>query len=170
MAYCIYTSASVLLNDVNAGDREAGEGMHTLLRALRGGIATCPILQRSLDIITNNLRPPKSGLQPPSAQPRPQDVQSVPLGAHDLGADWFTQDHTADLSTLFGQHENATTYDPSGTIPTSLLPAFLFSDGANDSAAGLFSGALANDPFSALDCFPENRMDGLSNDWFTDGL
>ncbi len=55
MAYCIYTGASVMTHDVKAGDVTAGRKMQTFLRALQQGISTCPLLQRSLDIITNSL-------------------------------------------------------------------------------------------------------------------
>jgi hypothetical protein len=55
IAYCIYTAASVMMQDVRSGDLEAGSRMETLLRALRQGRRTCPVLQRSLDIITNGI-------------------------------------------------------------------------------------------------------------------
>ena len=173
MAYCIYTSASVLLNDVNAGDREAREGMDTLLRALRGGIATCPVLQRSLDIITNNLRPVKSAAPArasPAGQGQSNATDNMPLTAHDLTSDWLGPQHNTDMTGLFGQQDNSNTLGTNGNIPTSLLPAFLFSDGAGDSATSLFGSGLGNDPFSSLDCFPEVRMDSLSSEWFTSGL
>lgn len=60
MAYCLYTGASVMMQDVNAGDLEANVKMMTFLEALEEGTKTCPIVQRSLDII-------KSGLTPNSA-------------------------------------------------------------------------------------------------------
>lgn len=56
MAYCIYTAASVMMQDVKKGDFEAHVKMQTFLQALRQGITTCPVVQRSLDIITNGLR------------------------------------------------------------------------------------------------------------------
>lgn len=56
MSYCIYTAASVMIKDVKAGDLEANETMQTFLRALRQGIKTCPLIQRSLDIINNSLQ------------------------------------------------------------------------------------------------------------------
>lgn len=61
MAYCIYTGASVMIKDVKAGDLEASSKMQTFLRALKQGTKTCPLLQRSLDIINNSLNsnPPR---------------------------------------------------------------------------------------------------------------
>lgn len=56
MSYCIYTGASVITQDAKSGDIDATLKMQTFLRALRQGITTCPILQRSLDIITKNFR------------------------------------------------------------------------------------------------------------------
>jgi hypothetical protein len=56
MAYCIYTAASVMMQDVKTGDIDANIKMQTFLHALRQGITTCPVVQRSLDIITSGLR------------------------------------------------------------------------------------------------------------------
>lgn len=56
MSYCIYTAASVMIKDVKAGDLEANGKMKTFLRALKQGTNTCPLTQRSLDIINNNLQ------------------------------------------------------------------------------------------------------------------
>jgi len=56
MGYCIYTGASAVTHDVKAGDVDASRKMQTFLRALQQGTATCPLLQRSLDIINNCLR------------------------------------------------------------------------------------------------------------------
>lgn len=56
MAYCIYTAASAMAQDVKSGELEAKVKMSTFLRALKGGLKTCPILQRSIDIINNSLQ------------------------------------------------------------------------------------------------------------------
>jgi len=72
IAYCIYTVASVMVHDVNKGDVDAK--MMTFLRALKEGITTCPVVQRSLDIINNGL---KSGVND-TAQTRPET-----FSAHD---------------------------------------------------------------------------------------
>jgi hypothetical protein len=65
MAYCIYTAASAMIQDVKAGDLDTTAKMRTLLRALEGGKATCPVVQRSLDIINNSLHSPLT--EPPSS-------------------------------------------------------------------------------------------------------
>ena len=44
------------MQDVKSGDFEASIKMQTFLHALRQGINTCPVIQRSLDIITKGLR------------------------------------------------------------------------------------------------------------------
>jgi hypothetical protein len=54
IAYCIYTGASVMVHDVNKGNVDAK--MMTFLRALKDGITTCPVVQRSLDIINNGIK------------------------------------------------------------------------------------------------------------------
>ncbi|KAL2867481.1 Zn(II)2Cys6 transcription factor [Aspergillus lucknowensis] len=56
MSYCIYTGASVMVKDAKSGDLEASGKIQTFLRALKGGIKTCPLIQRSLDIINNSLQ------------------------------------------------------------------------------------------------------------------
>jgi hypothetical protein len=55
MAYCIYTAASAMIQDVKAGDVDAKAKMSTFIRALKGGVTTCPVVQRSIDIINNSL-------------------------------------------------------------------------------------------------------------------
>ncbi|KAH8690326.1 fungal-specific transcription factor domain-containing protein [Talaromyces proteolyticus] len=55
MAYCVYTAASAIIQDVKEGDANASEKMNTFLRALKGGLTTCPIVQRSIDIINSGL-------------------------------------------------------------------------------------------------------------------
>ena len=67
MAYCIYTAASVTMQDIKTGDEGAQSKMQTFLKALQEGITTCPIVQRSLDIITDGLRGPLSA--PSQSQP-----------------------------------------------------------------------------------------------------
>lgn len=57
IAYCIYTGASALVHDVRAGDVDASFKMETYFRALKQGQRTCPLLQRSQEIISNGLRP-----------------------------------------------------------------------------------------------------------------
>ena len=65
MAYCIYTGASAIIQDVKSGNPEASSNMTTFIRALQGGLATCPAMQRSLDIIINSLQKPSATeLQP----------------------------------------------------------------------------------------------------------
>ncbi|KAE8153537.1 fungal-specific transcription factor domain-containing protein [Aspergillus avenaceus] len=56
VAYCIYTGASVMMQDIKRGDYDAQVKLQTFLQALRQGTTTCPIVQRSLHIITNSLR------------------------------------------------------------------------------------------------------------------
>jgi hypothetical protein len=57
IAYCVYTAASATIQEAKDGDFEANGKMMTFLEALKQGTKTCPVVQRSLDIITNNLKP-----------------------------------------------------------------------------------------------------------------
>jgi hypothetical protein len=43
------------MQDVKMGDMNANAKMQTLLRCLEGGTRSCPLIQRSIDIITTNL-------------------------------------------------------------------------------------------------------------------
>ncbi|KAL1893025.1 hypothetical protein Sste5346_006706 [Sporothrix stenoceras] len=58
MAYCVYTGASVLVQDIKQShgkDAAAASKIQTFLRALRLGVVSCPLVRRSLDIITDSL-------------------------------------------------------------------------------------------------------------------
>jgi hypothetical protein len=78
VGYCIYTGASVMTHDVKAGDVDASRKMQTFLRALHQGTKTCPILQRSLDIINNCLRTDPASYT--GSTPRPEDTLNVMIG------------------------------------------------------------------------------------------
>src|SRR3954447_12004114 len=69
IAYCIYTGASAMLQGVKSGDSEASTRMETFLRALNTGVQSCPILQRSLDIINASMNIP---IPIPEAQSAPR--------------------------------------------------------------------------------------------------
>lgn len=58
MAYCVYTAASAIVQDVRSGDSIARNRMNTFLRALKGSCTTCPVVQRSIDIIMNSIKNP----------------------------------------------------------------------------------------------------------------
>jgi len=53
-----------MIPDVKAGDLEAEAKMRTFRRALNGAITSCPIVQRSIDIINNSLQSDSSSLGP----------------------------------------------------------------------------------------------------------
>lgn len=73
MGYCIYTAASVMVQDARAGDTVASRKLETFLRALGTAGKTCQLIQRSLDIITNSLNgaeaPRLSTARPNQAMP-----------------------------------------------------------------------------------------------------
>lgn len=55
MAYCTYTAATIAVEDLNDGASGALEGVKTFIRALEGAKVTCPVVQRSLDIIQSSI-------------------------------------------------------------------------------------------------------------------
>lgn len=79
MAYCIYTGAAVLLQDVRTGNnsQEASTRLQTFTRALKRGVAKCPLLQRSLDHIDKELRLNSDpGVAPSQTQQDPTNSHS----------------------------------------------------------------------------------------------
>ncbi|CAF3605235.1 unnamed protein product [Fusarium graminearum] len=56
MGYCIYTGASAVLEDAKNNGGASHPTMQTFLRALNGGMARCPLLERSLHIIIKGLK------------------------------------------------------------------------------------------------------------------
>jgi len=96
MGYCIYTGASVMIHDVKAGDTDATQKMQTFLRALQQGTTTCPILQRSLDIINNCL---KADPNPYTGNvPRPEDAFNALNGNYLPAFPYLDLQHGADSS------------------------------------------------------------------------
>jgi hypothetical protein len=60
MGYCIYTGASVILEDAAKDSEAAHATLRTFLRALNTGMRRCRLLERSLNIIVKEM----SRLQP----------------------------------------------------------------------------------------------------------
>lgn len=73
MAYCIYTGATALLQDVKAGNADAFAKMQTFTRALKTGLKKCPLLQRSLENIEKGLQSTMRPQVPPRASQTPPD-------------------------------------------------------------------------------------------------
>jgi hypothetical protein len=82
--------------------------MNTFLRALKGAIASCPIEQRSIDIINNSL----NSLQPDPADLRPQSDSTVDGSRNYLPAFPYQSEHSNEA--MFGNLE----------IDSSLLECF----------------------------------------------
>lgn len=148
MAYCAYTSASITLQDYRAGLPDAQRRMQTFLRALTAALTTCPVLQRSIDIINNalNERPPApaSTIAPPSLSTLTSAIRNEPIADDPMALfDWGN-----DISTQDGRLGSGD--------PNVLLPAFLFGDSQPQpsSWSGVDFGAG-----TSLDCFPEIQLD-----------
>ncbi|KAE8329954.1 fungal-specific transcription factor domain-containing protein [Aspergillus sergii] len=84
MSYCIYTGASVLMQDVKKGDFDAQVKIQTFLQALRQGTTACPVVQRSLHIITNSLR--ADATNAPDTRPACAPAGPTPLARNYLPA------------------------------------------------------------------------------------
>lgn len=146
MAYCIYTGASVMTHDVKTGDVEAGRKMQTFLRALRQGMVACPLLQRSLDIITNSLRS--------------DNQRSSPAAAPAATVAVATPNNTRNGNNPVADTLAAANY----------LPAFPYLDLPVGSGFGIDNAinlpGMDLDAFSILDSFPENHIDTTSAEWY----
>ncbi|KAI0125266.1 fungal-specific transcription factor domain-containing protein [Xylariales sp. AK1849] len=92
MAYCIYTSASVMVQDSKAGDALASRKTETFLRALKTAAKTCHLIQRSLDIITNGLNSEVTGIAAVNPNPASENL----LNRHYLPAFPY-RDHQTNL-------------------------------------------------------------------------
>lgn len=55
MGYCIYTGASVSLEDAKKNNNSAHPSLRTFLRALNSGMRRCRLLERSLNIIIKEM-------------------------------------------------------------------------------------------------------------------
>ena len=190
MAYCMYTAASVLIYDVKAGDLVATQALETLMRALRCGVATCPIVHRSLDIITSSLKlelpsrlntPSTSGTQMhtgignglmatslqeiQSSEPR-GGVHNMPTALANYGN--MGQPNGATTLPDINPMTWNTTFPINNDLSTrGYLPAFPFTDVPVDlNGLAPSAGQWDGDAFSLLDCFPENRFEGIEGNWY----
>lgn len=183
-AYCIYTGASVLVRDVKAGNELARVKLDNLLTALRGGLTTCPILRRSIDIVERGLANREG-----RGSSRPHDTNTTSLPRHmaatqptssvrDPNLQWRTTgvpDWSIDSASAPAiQH----TMDPQAVWPTNQdsnlwltgtsdlgLPAFPFMAADLETAGNAPHTRPTMDTFNILDCFPEARMDQAQGDW-----
>lgn len=137
MAYCIYTGASVMTHDVKTGDLDAGRKMQTFLRALRHGMVTCPLLQRSLHIITNSLQ---------------SDIPGPSLNA--------TANPISSNTNPVMNNLTASNY-----LPAFPYMDLQVGNGFNASDSISLPG-MDLDAFSMLDCFPENHIDTTTSEWY----
>ncbi|VUC20450.1 unnamed protein product [Clonostachys rosea] len=131
MGYCIYTGASAILEDAKRNKGPASQTLKTYLRALNAGMKTCPLLERSLQIIVKGLnRYPADSSLTFSDHPQPQGVAEVDF------------------------HVNSATMN-------SYIPAFpyLGPDMSMDFCGGSYLGNQNPDSMSMLDCFPEMQTD-----------
>ncbi|CAI6080465.1 unnamed protein product [Clonostachys chloroleuca] len=131
MGYCIYTGASAILEDAKCNKGPASQTLKTYLRALNAGMKTCPLLERSLQIIVKGLnRYPSSSSMNLSGHSQSQGVAEVDF------------------------HLNAATAN-------SYIPAFpyLGPDMSMDFCGSSYLGNQNPDSMSMLDCFPEMQTD-----------
>ncbi|KAI1852034.1 hypothetical protein JX265_008161 [Neoarthrinium moseri] len=89
MAYCIYTSASVMVQDAKAGDSLASRKKDTFLRALNTAAKTCQLIQRSLDIIMDSLNAETPSITPAKPHPATENL----LNRHYLPAFPYRDTH-----------------------------------------------------------------------------
>lgn len=154
-AYCIYTAASVLVPDANAGVSIAATRLHILLDVLRGGLTTCPVFKRSLDIINHNYVPPT----------RSQAVSETSVDtwpAADTARNQF-QPFTQPISApAVPSAESTFTFGP--TAPLNYMPAFPCLGMGLGGDDGPFMPSTLDSDLNFLDCFPESNM--AAGDWF----
>lgn len=79
MGYCIYTGASVTLEDVKKNNDSAHATMRTFLRALNTGMRRCRLLERSLNIIIKEMSYSSPSEQQSLFQGRAVQAESAPV-------------------------------------------------------------------------------------------
>lgn len=99
MAYCVYTGASVRLQSPSTRHEDAASALGVFLRALKGGLSTCPVLSRSIDIINNRL----SRLNSCDVPSTVAEIDSTGLLDFELGGATYLN-----LRALFGCVSSAT--------------------------------------------------------------
>lgn len=77
MAYCIYTAATIVVEDLKEGYPGARERTSFFLRALEGARTSCPGIQRSIDVIKSHL-PPVFDTDPSLNRGRFPELQTDP--------------------------------------------------------------------------------------------
>jgi hypothetical protein len=136
MGYCIYTGASVVLEDAKSSGQGVGHPvLRTFLRALNAGMRRCPLLERSLNIIVKGLNrsAPERREAPPAARANGSDQDATPVPGGAAG----------------GVHLNP--YIPAFPYLDPPMP-FDFSMDACLNEHNINSMAV-------LDCFPEMQLD-----------
>jgi hypothetical protein len=164
MGYCIYTGASVLVHDVRSGDYGARMKMQTFLRALRLGVKSCPLLARSLAIITHSL--------PPNFAHHHDSEASVGHGGVSASGPDFSSAGGAGGLGVPQQHikrESISSAEEGPGLPRNYLPAFPYA-GVTDLPVDYSSvsegSGLSMEGFALLDSFPENHLDNVTAGWY----
>lgn len=180
IVYCIYTGSSVLVKDVRSGDQSAAKLLQTYLRAMNEGVTSCPVIQRSLDIVMNglNLNSQSSVRDPDSGNASAPEVwpSSAPQPSNAPTADDFTTAHPglnsaedtslSSLPSLYPAMDDGTNHPLNSWMPSvGYLPAFPYSDLQLDFAQDQERLNTNLDWSSFLDCFPENRQEQRS-EWY----
>lgn len=101
MGYCIYTGASVSLEDAKKTSNADHPTLRTFLRALNCSMKRCRLLERSLNIIIKEMsRSFYTGSLPSGESPRNEDATAPsgyipafpyidPIGTGDIDFDWY---------------------------------------------------------------------------------
>jgi hypothetical protein len=177
MAYCVYTGASALLHDVREGhDPAARRAMQTFLRALRLGVASCPLLGRSLHLIVGSL---------PAEVVAGSEGLGLGLGSGS-GAGRFgvggDGDGDVEVEVEVGsphqqrqqrQHQNQqvkrepiASVEHGSALSRNYLPAFPYVDAQIDYASLGQGAGLTLEGFAQLDSFPEDHLDNITAAWY----
>jgi hypothetical protein len=110
MGYCIYTGASVSLEDAKKTNNALHPTLHTFLRALNSGMQRCRLLERSLNIIIKEMSYSFSAQEPPDNNSRHDDAVTITNGyipafpyldtASGMGFSMDNMFHEADMSSM----------------------------------------------------------------------
>lgn len=178
MAYCMYTGASVMVQDVKREDSTAAAPLQTFIRALTCGMASCPIVYRSLDIINKSLQsldsvssgnhPPTSGPVESASSQTTCDTTEIRYSGIGGSEGTIRPDRNAtptqNLDFGLGQSQWTTAPNP------GYLPAFPYRDYPElfNDLVGPPSDTVPGE-LNFLDCFPEHRIEDTGTEWWLPG-
>ncbi|KAF5560160.1 pathway-specific regulatory [Fusarium napiforme] len=105
MAYCTYTAATVVVQDMKSGRPDTTQRFKMFMRALNAITVSCPGIQRSIDILTRGLGTVSVEQEPPAFPEQAPQIPAFPYTDFSYifseGVDETSHDTTASSNAFF---------------------------------------------------------------------